>query len=741
MILLIDSYDSFSNNLKTLLEDVCGDEVQVIQNDSIAREDFPNIYQNWFDRYDFIVIGPGPGHPTSDNDTGVIKWLLQHYKTTSSAVIPILGVCLGFQCICTEFGNEVTALDDVRHGQIFEINCQESELFDAKSFRSVRYHSLGVELKDINDSIIPLAYCEDNSKRILMAGKHKSLPLYGVQYHPESICSERGNDLIQKFKEILSKYNEKYERSPSYFSSKSGSSHQDNNMEEKRPKKSFEKVIRVEPLKISNLHVDALDMADFVRSDGKDILLLNSAASPGSWSFIGLPIKHHSHVVTHSMKTPNLIKESMYGCTAVKQTYSSSIWSYTEDFMKDKIIDRNILETLFIEFGNVPPFIGGLLGFFSYEEGRYVDSSLSSDDTYPDTKLIFIERVIIYHRPSKKWLLVSIKDQDDEWLQNFKTYLESSLIPKLSKENTPTSLLRLTGLTSIQKILPEKEIYERQFEECQRLLRSGDLYELCLTTQLVIKTPVCINAWDMFKILAIHKNPSPFSSFLEFDDSILVSSSPERFLSWSRHPTDDRTAILEYRPIKGTVRKNEFMTESKAKTLLRTPKEMGENLMIVDLIRHDLSEFSRDVEVDSLMAIEEYETVFQLVSVIKGSIDMSQTSVLDVLASSLPPGSMTGAPKKRSVELLQSIESLQPSMSSRRRGLYSGVAGYWSITDEADWSVTIRSLFHYKADLENTSSHNVWRIGAGGAITVMSEFEAEWEEMMVKLESTLRIFS
>lgn len=160
--------------------------------------------------------------------------------------------------------------------------------------------------------------------------------------------------------------------------------------------------------------------------------------------------------------------------------------------------------------------------------------------------------------------------------------------------------------------------------------------------------------------------------------------------------------------------------------------------MIVDLIRHDLDPFVSDVNVTSLMSVERYKTVYQLVSVIGGSIRKS--SGLDVLSQSLPPGSMTGAPKKRSIQLLEEIESLQISSNNGRRGIYSGVAGYWSITDEADWSVTIRSMYHYKNDRDNSTTHNIWRIGAGGAITVLSEEEAEWDEMKLKLLSTLQIF-
>lgn len=133
------------------------------------------------------------------------------------------------------------------------------------------------------------------------------------------------------------------------------------------------------------------------------------------------------------------------------------------------------------------------------------------------------------------------------------------------------------------------------------------------------------------------------------------------------------------------------------------------------------------------MSVEEYETIYQLVSVIEGEFT-NEFKGIDVLKNSLPPGSMTGAPKKRSVELLQQIEEQQ------RRGLYSGICGYWSVNDSADWSVIIRSLFRYADDLELREGFDTYRCGAGGALTVLSNDEGEWDEMLVKLHSVLQLF-
>jgi para-aminobenzoate synthetase len=123
------------------------------------------------------------------------------------------------------------------------------------------------------------------------------------------------------------------------------------------------------------------------------------------------------------------------------------------------------------------------------------------------------------------------------------------------------------------------------------------------------------------------------------------------------------------------------------------------------------------------MSVEEYESVFQLVSVIEGDLEGSG---MPVLAASLPPGSMTGAPKKRSCELLQEVER------GKARGLYSGVFGYFDVGGSGDFSVVIRSAFKWNDE--------EWRVGAGGAVAALSDAEAEWHEMLAKRENVLRAF-
>lgn len=178
------------------------------------------------------------------------------------------------------------------------------------------------------------------------------------------------------------------------------------------------------------------------------------------------------------------------------------------------------------------------------------------------------------------------------------------------------------------------------------------------------------------------------------------------------------------------------VTRAEAEAILGTAKERAENLMIVDLIRHDLSSAvgASNVWVSQLMAVEEFATVWHLVSVIKGRLgartdgERGPTGI-DVLRRSLPPGSMTGAPKKRSCEILNRIEG-------GPRGVYSGVLGYMDVGGGGDLSVVIRTAVRCAGEVGGDMGE-LWRVGAGGAVTVQSSEEGEFLEMETKASCVL----
>ena len=288
--------------------------------------------------------------------------------------------------------------------------------------------------------------------------------------------------------------------------------------------------------------------------------------------------------------------------------------------------------------------------------------------------------------------------------------------------------------------------YRADIGDVMRFLREGDSYEVCLTNQLrcVSHAPPPLKLYHtLFEL-----NPAPHAAYLRIDPYRLIgsggggdggggganrgssglgpggvalcSSSPERFLRVTRD------GHVECKPIKGTAPRGKTAEEdaARAAALRGGVKDRAENLMIVDLIRNDLSRVCSvgSVRVPSLMAIETFASVHQLVSTVAGDL-LPSVHALDAVGAAFPPGSMTGAPKVRTMRLIDELEAHVP------RGAYSGTLGYFSIDGAADLNVVIRTAAVDEAGVS---------IGAGGAITVLSDAADEWGEVLLKARNVVR---
>ncbi|RDB28910.1 putative aminodeoxychorismate synthase [Hypsizygus marmoreus] len=734
-LLFIDSYDSFTFNLASLCRlSIPNCIIHIIKNDDFTIEELlPYLHH-----FSAIVVGPGPGSPDNPSDIGVVKNL---WKVKDEHVLPIFGVCLGLQSMAIEFGALLKRLHVVKHGQVSTIQHAGDGLFQGVGeVRAVRYHSLHVTLPEEGE-IEALAWANDgeDNGRVLMAAKHGTRPYWAVQYHPESVCTAGGgSDILRNFWRLAQAWTTQNGRSVrpwnATITGAIGNPWPHHHSHSPPPTPTHPpRSVATSITDISGLSVTHICELFGALDESSPFVLLDSAAKPGRFSVIAsllpssLQVTHfvHDRFVT-LRRGENVIQEKLG---------SRDVWSWLAAFMRThKAVGLAEI-----------PFWGGLIGYLSYELGVHSlnvplqSSKVSEWRRHPDVNLVFVERSVVVDIVTDKAYVQSIIPGDDSWV----AATSSQLIRTSDEHHTRTPASEATSPPVVT--LPDKELYISQINKAKEHLFAGDSYELCLTAPTRISIPQCSatspTSWERYKSLR-KTNPAPHSAFLRLHPSTLLSSSPERFLSFSRPPH----SICQLRPIKGTVRKAPGITRSVAEELLAgSTKEVAENLMIVDLIRHDLhGVVGDDVRVKQFCTVEEYETVWQLVSVIEGKLAEGSSADLDpdseigweVLKKSLPPGSMTGAPKKRSVEILQTLENDE-------RGIYSGVFGYWCVGGSGDWSVTIRSCFKYghaQGSDGSPSWTEEWAVGAGGAITALSDAEAEWDEMTVKLQSVLRAF-
>ena len=364
------------------------------------------------------------------------------------------------------------------------------------------------------------------------------------------------------------------------------------------------------------------------------------------------------------------------------------------------------------------PFGAGAVGYFAYEAGHHAErhGGRAVDDLgLPDVHLLLVDAVACHDAVAGTTSVAGTG-----WARTAATahrrasdrceqLLASLAVPQ------PATPLR-TGApghdaTVVVDAMFGAAEYGELVECIKDHLRAGDAYEVCLTHRLSVRPPLP-DPWALYGALR-SVNPAPFAAFVDLGSSVLVSSSPERFLSV------DRRRHVESRPIKGTRPRGATPTEDQAlhDELARSVKDRAENMMIVDLVRNDLGRVCEigSVEVSELMAVERYATLFQMVSTVRGRLEGGRDA-LDAVRAAFPGGSMTGAPK---IEAMKIIDRLEPV----ERGIYSGSIGYLDVSGAADLNIVIRTLLVKGG----RCFYNV-----GGAVVADSDPFEEYDETMDK---------
>ncbi len=676
--LLIDNYDSFTYNLFHYLAEVNGQQPEVVVNDD------PRWRIGHLRDFDSVVISPGPGNPGRGADFGICQEVLEHGE------LPMLGVCLGHQGLAMVHGGQVVRAPQPYHGRVSPVMHTGTGLFAGipSPFEVVRYHSLAVD--QLPDVLEATAWTPDG---VLMAIRHRQRPLWGVQFHPESIGGRHGHQLLYNFRRLSEPHRRR--TAPRVLPLAAAPA---------VPAPAAAPAERREPRRLRVL-VERLDTRwnDEVAFDelfrgGDHAYWLDSSRRDhrtGRFSIMGDASGPLARVATADIWSSTV---------TVRSARSTEI--VTGEFLT--WLDEDLRATR-TEVTELPfDFALGWVGYLGYELKAECGGDRTHRSQEPDAVMVFSDRALVFdHQEGTSYLLTLTENGEEgaarQWLADTAERLDkiADRRPRWAGPLEPLGELRLRH---------DQRAYLELIDACQREIAAGETYEVCLTN--MAEAHGTLDPWQGYRLLR-RSTPTSFGALLGFGEVNVLSASPERFLRI------DRDGVAESKPIKGTRPRGETPMEDTRlmADLMTNEKDRAENLMIVDLVRNDLGRCAEvgSVQAKEVFQVETYATVHQLVSTVRARL-REDSSAVDCVRAAFPAGSMTGAPKLRTMQIIDRLEA-------GPRGVYSGAIGYFSLTGAADLNVVIRTAVVTPGRV---------RYGVGGAIIALSDAEAEFEETAVK---------
>lgn len=669
-ILLIDFHDSFTYNLRDLVFRAIGVLPDVV------RYDDPDVGESLIAAYDALILSPGPGDPNRASDVGAVPELV------ARSSLPVLGVCLGHEILALLSGATVARVRPC-HGQLSTLALQHGDpALVANGMRVVRYHSLAIH--EPGDRLIIDAVSEDG---VIQAIHASDRPWWGVQFHPESVRTDNGVAIIRSWAQLVGL---PIVSSPEPI------------REASEPPR-FEKP-RVQ-LRAVEIAVPDAAGAFRLLSDGAPFAFwLDSVvgtAGERQWSFLGAGTEAliaDAREVRRYDHCGNIQEHLPGGMLAALRSHSFTT----------EVIDPGA-ESL--------PLQGGWVGVHGYEARRELGFEVPWEAAEPEAMWMRAGRYLaIDHHADQAWLVAEIDGHESHWLRQ-----TAALLAQASPyERTPLSTELETALASLPDHRRSSDSdYRARVRQVHEYLRAGETYEVCLTTRAEIGIKLDADELTELYLRQREANPAPYAAYVRVFDTAVLSSSPERFLRVE-------AGRVETKPIKGTTaRVSDAAMDAKQRALLLSDAKTGaELLMITDLLRNDLARVCvpGTVATPEVMRVESFATVHQLMSRITGTL-AGEVDGIDLLAATFPGGSMTGAPKERTMSLISQLEG-------HPRGLYSGVLGFFSGNGNVDLSIVIRSLIFSAGTLS---------VSAGGAVVLDSTPQGELDEMLLKLAAPIPV--
>ncbi|WP_261623813.1 aminodeoxychorismate synthase component I [Nesterenkonia marinintestina] len=717
---LVDNYDSYTFNLYQLVARVYGVPPVVVTNDD------PRLDDEFLAGFDALMISPGPGMPQHGADVGRVLELLE------DSSIPVLGVCLGHQELGLLAGADVGPAPTPRHGRISPVSHTGLGLFAGlpQDFPVVRYHSHCLR-RPLPERLVVDAVSEDG---VVMAFHDVHRPWWGVQFHPESVASGCGTQLLENFRDLVDSAS-----GPGALQAPTSSSLGRGSATDSAPDSAPDSVEPAEaPWALVTSQVpgsgDPGSLPDpavlFEAVCGQDpwaFWLDSSSVVEGysRFSYLGVPGGRHGEVLRYRIpgrRRPTA--ESPAAVEVLDPLRGTTTWEAGSifDVLPARLRARRLPGGAAGQAALPFEMVGGYVGHLGYELREECGSPTTHRSQTHDAVFVAATRYLVIDHDTGTLWTVSTSPSQEEDLEEAQQWAAETAVrvgrllrdPAAAPQTRPMPALP-SSVEPTEHLRRPREGYIDDVEACLLQLHAGESYEICLTDEFV--HPFSGDPFAAY-LAQRRQNPAPYAAFLRLGETQLLCSSPERFLKV------DAEGTVESKPIKGTApRSADPRVDDDAAAELRTStKTWAENLMIVDLLRNDLGRVCEvgSVEVPEFMAVESYATVHQLVSTIRGRL-RPDVDAVDAVRACFPGGSMTGAPKLRTMRIIDELEG-------RARGPYSGAIGYFSADGACDLNIVIRTAVVHGGEI---------RVGAGGAVVLESEPAAEFEEMVTKLRAGL----